>query len=107
MIVKLSDSIVSPLGNGTEANYLAVKEGRSGLRRYTSDMRHYAGDPVHCSNGSEHAADALENGAGNSLHYAKPWHSLEPFVASLFDSETLAEEMRALAGESVKVTLER
>ncbi len=100
MIVKLSDSIVSPLGNGTEANYLAVKEGRSGLRRYTSDMRHYAGDPVHCSNGSEHAADALENGAGNSLHYAKPWHSLEPFVASLFDSETLAEEMRALQLEA-------
>lgn len=32
MIVKLSDYILSPLGKGTEANYLAIRDGRSALR---------------------------------------------------------------------------
>ena len=35
MIVKLSDHILSPLGDGTEANYMAVREGRSALKRYS------------------------------------------------------------------------
>ena len=34
MIVKLSDHILSPLGDGTEANYQAVRAGRTALRRY-------------------------------------------------------------------------
>ena len=35
MIVKLSDHILSPLGDGTEANYMAVREGRSALKSYS------------------------------------------------------------------------
>ena len=36
MIVKISDYILSPLAMGTHANYMAVKEGKSMLRRYDS-----------------------------------------------------------------------
>ena len=34
MIVKVADSIISPLGRSTEENYRAVKEGKSALRQY-------------------------------------------------------------------------
>ena len=34
MIYSIADNIVSPLGFGTEQNYLAVKTGQSALRRY-------------------------------------------------------------------------
>lgn len=34
MIVKVADSIISPLGCSTEENYRAVKEGKSALRQY-------------------------------------------------------------------------
>ena len=34
MIVKVADSIISPLGCSTEENYRAVKEGKSALREY-------------------------------------------------------------------------
>ena len=34
MIYKLADNIISPLGIGTEANYRAVKAGRSALKAY-------------------------------------------------------------------------
>ena len=34
MIYKLADNIISPLGVGTEANYRAVKAGRSALKAY-------------------------------------------------------------------------
>ena len=33
-MIKIADSIISPLGFGTEANYQAVKAGKSALRRY-------------------------------------------------------------------------
>lgn len=36
MIAKISDYILSPLAMGTHANYMAVKEGKSMLRRYDS-----------------------------------------------------------------------
>ena len=60
MIVKLSDHILSPLGDGTEANYQAVRAGRTALRRYEGR-----------------------------------WGLPEPFVASLFEAEALAVQMRA------------
>ncbi|MCQ2302835.1 MAG: beta-ketoacyl synthase [Bacteroidales bacterium] len=34
MIVRIADNIVSPLGTTSEANYLAVKSGKSELKRY-------------------------------------------------------------------------
>lgn len=34
MIYRIADNIISPLGETTEQNYLAVKAGRSALRRY-------------------------------------------------------------------------
>lgn len=37
MIVKVADAIISPLGSSTEANYEAVKAGRSMLREYQWD----------------------------------------------------------------------
>ena len=34
MIVRIADNIISPLGTTSEANYQAVKAGKSELRRY-------------------------------------------------------------------------
>ena len=34
MVVKIADSVLSPLGLGTGVNYKAVKEGRTSLRKY-------------------------------------------------------------------------
>ena len=34
MIYRLSDNIISPLGETTAENFLAIKAGRSALRRY-------------------------------------------------------------------------
>lgn len=34
MVVKVADSILSPLGLGSTENYNAVKSGRSALKRY-------------------------------------------------------------------------
>ena len=38
MIVKVADAIISPLGSSTEANYEAVKAGKSMLREYQWDF---------------------------------------------------------------------
>ena len=34
MVVKVADSILSPYGLGTEANYMSIKEGKSCLQKY-------------------------------------------------------------------------
>ena len=34
MIYRLADNIISPLGETTDENYQAVKEGRSALNKY-------------------------------------------------------------------------
>ena len=39
MAYVIADNIISPLGDTSEANYLAVKSGKSGLRRYASGSR--------------------------------------------------------------------
>jgi len=41
MVYRIADNVLSPLGDTTQENYLAVKSGRSALRRYES----YSGDP--------------------------------------------------------------
>ena len=56
MVVKVADSILSPLGLGSTENYNAVKSGRSALKRYEGK-----------------------------------WGFAEPFVASCFDEDVLAD----------------